>query len=512
MRHRASSSPCSPPAAGWAPPPWPSTWRAPCSGGASGVCLLDFDLYLGDVLSFLDLPGTYSITDVIANMRPPRPRAARHLGGAPRLGAAGAGPERQGRGGRERARRPTSVALLDFLRQHYGHLVVDGVRGFDELSLAVLDASQQIVMVLTQDVPSVRSTKRCLELFRRLGYDDRKIQLVLNRYQRDSKITPEVIAEAVGLPVAHTLSNDFASAIEAINRGLMLQDVAPRSPLTRDIEALAPLLAGEDRARGRAGAASSAVSGRRRVERWVSSSGLSQAGGAGHRRPTSGAPGRLPAGDAGGLRRHQGAAAPAADREAGPQHHRQAAARAAGARSCGSRSPAMLAGARTCRSTASSASGWWTSCWTRSPAWGRWRRCCATRPSPTSWSTPPAPSTSSGGGKLELTGVRFRDNDHLQQIINRIVSRVGRRVDDSSPMVDARLPDGSRVNAIIPPLAIDGADPVHPPLRRQAAALPGPGAHRQRHPGDGGPDGRLRAGQDEHAHQRRHRHRQDHAC
>jgi len=59
-------------------------------------------------------------------------------------------------------------------------------------------------------------------------------------------------------------------------------------------------------------------------------------------------------------------------------------------------------------------------------------------------------------GKLEHTAVRFRDNDHLQQIINRIVSRVGRRVDDSSPMVDARLPDGSRVNAIIPPLAIDG--------------------------------------------------------
>ncbi len=59
-------------------------------------------------------------------------------------------------------------------------------------------------------------------------------------------------------------------------------------------------------------------------------------------------------------------------------------------------------------------------------------------------------------GKLELTGVRFRDNAHLLQIINRIVSRVGRRVDDSSPMVDARLPDGSRVNAIIGPLAIDG--------------------------------------------------------
>src|SRR6202795_456458 len=60
-------------------------------------------------------------------------------------------------------------------------------------------------------------------------------------------------------------------------------------------------------------------------------------------------------------------------------------------------------------------------------------------------------------GKLELTGLTFKDNTHLMQIIERIVSRVGRRVDESSPMVDARLADGSRVNAIIPPLALDGA-------------------------------------------------------
>jgi pilus assembly protein CpaF len=59
-------------------------------------------------------------------------------------------------------------------------------------------------------------------------------------------------------------------------------------------------------------------------------------------------------------------------------------------------------------------------------------------------------------GKLEPTGLSFKDDAHLMQIIDRIVSRVGRRVDESSPMVDARLPDGSRVNAIIPPLAIDG--------------------------------------------------------
>src|SRR5207253_10317219 len=60
------------------------------------------------------------------------------------------------------------------------------------------------------------------------------------------------------------------------------------------------------------------------------------------------------------------------------------------------------------------------------------------------------------GCSLDHTPVIFRDDAHLLRIIDRIVSRVGRRIDESSPMVDARLQDGSRVNAIIPPLAIDG--------------------------------------------------------
>src|SRR5437879_1468213 len=59
-------------------------------------------------------------------------------------------------------------------------------------------------------------------------------------------------------------------------------------------------------------------------------------------------------------------------------------------------------------------------------------------------------------GLLEVTNVCFRDDGHLMRIIDRIVSQVGRRVDESNPMVDARLSDGSRVNAIVPPLAVDG--------------------------------------------------------
>ncbi len=74
-------------------------------------------------------------------------------------------------------------------------------------------------------------------------------------------------------------------------------------------------------------------------------------------------------------------------------------------------------------------------------------------------------------GKLKLTNVKFKDEAHLQNIIERIVSKVGRRIDEKSPMVDARLPDGSRVNAIIPPLSIDGASLSIRRFKADAATL-----------------------------------------
>ena len=78
------------------------------------------------------------------------------------------------------------------------------------------------------------------------------------------------------------------------------------------------------------------------------------------------------------------------------------------------------------------------------------------------------------GGKLELTNVSFKDDAHLFRIIDKIVSQVGRRVDESSPMVDARLADGSRVNAIIPPLGRGWAPAVDSPLPNRRPHARGP--------------------------------------
>ena len=73
-------------------------------------------------------------------------------------------------------------------------------------------------------------------------------------------------------------------------------------------------------------------------------------------------------------------------------------------------------------------------------------------------------------GRLERTDVRFRDAEHIVRVIERIAARVGRRIDTASPMVDLRLPDGSRVNATLPPVDDRRSDDLHPPLRPPAAA------------------------------------------
>jgi pilus assembly protein CpaE len=205
------------------------------------VCLVDLDLYLGDVLAFLDIPGSYSITDVLANMsRLDRELLAtsvtKHRSGVSVLAQSSKVEEA------EQIKGPDVTALLDFLRRNYDFVIVDGVRGFDELSLAALDGSQHVFMTLTQDVPAVRNGQRCLELFGRLQYDQNRIKLLLNRYTKASKITIEVVGETLGQSLTHTISNDFLLLIDAINRGVLLTEVAPRARITQDIEGLIPHL------------------------------------------------------------------------------------------------------------------------------------------------------------------------------------------------------------------------------------------------------------------------------
>ena len=115
------------------------------------------------------------------------------------------------------------------------------------------------------------------------------------------------------------------------------------------------------------------------------------------------------------------------------------------------------------------------------------------------------------GGRLFQTTVKFHDESHLRRILNKIVAQVGRRIDESSAMVDARLPDGSRINAIIPPLSLSGPARHDPEVLPQPADLQGHDPARDADDGDDRVPRALRPGTAEHPDLGRYRRRQDDA-
>jgi pilus assembly protein CpaE len=216
------------------------------------VCLVDLDLHFGDVLSFLDLQGKYSVSDLVDNMhRLDRDlldaSITRHASGVFVLAQSEKLEEA------ERIKPSDVTALLAFLRRHYDAVIVDGLRGFDDYSLAVLDAAQLVLLTFTQDVPAVRNAQRCLEILRKINFPEDRIWMLLNRYAKNSKVTPEVVAEVTGLPPSALVRNDFVSLIRAVNRGVMLFDEAPSSKLAQDLELLASNIAGKNNAPVRRG-------------------------------------------------------------------------------------------------------------------------------------------------------------------------------------------------------------------------------------------------------------------
>ncbi|HCF58970.1 MAG TPA: pilus assembly protein CpaE [Myxococcales bacterium] len=205
------------------------------------VCLVDLDPSYGGVLSALEVKGGYAIAEVLANMhRLDRElldtSLARHSSGAYVLGH-GERVEDAERVG------PKDVAnLVDFLERHYDQLILDGVRGFGEHALVALDASDLVLLLVTQEVPAARNAQRTVELFRRLGYPDEKIRPVVNRFHKSWKIDAAILGETIGVPVAATLSNDYAGLSGAIDRGVLVSEHAPRSAFNQDLQQLANTL------------------------------------------------------------------------------------------------------------------------------------------------------------------------------------------------------------------------------------------------------------------------------
>lgn len=211
--------------------------------GGKRVVLVDLDLQLGDVLVFLDAASRYTIADVLHNLKRLDRELlvsslTRHPSGAYVLAQSDHLEDA------DKVTAPQLTTLLGFLARHFDYVVCDGLRGFGEISLTALDASHRVVVVATQDVPAVKNAQRCLDVMRRLGYGDDKLQLVVNRHQK-SEIDLQSIADTLGIAVHAAIANDFPTVSKAINRGMLLRDVAPRARVVDDLLRMARFFSGQ---------------------------------------------------------------------------------------------------------------------------------------------------------------------------------------------------------------------------------------------------------------------------
>lgn len=206
------------------------------------VCVVDLDLQLGDVFVALDLDANTSLAALAReastiDQSALKRRLARHDSGVYALSQAGQVDDVDG------ALIERLPALLATLAGHFDYVIVDGVRDFDDYALTVLDMADHIAMILTQDVASVRRAARAITLFRRLGYSDAKVDLVLNRYRRRAAVSEVDVLRALGLSVKATVRNDFKRMQRAFDEGALVNDIARGKGVAKDLDELADLYA-----------------------------------------------------------------------------------------------------------------------------------------------------------------------------------------------------------------------------------------------------------------------------
>lgn|GEM_PF-4957134 len=205
------------------------------------VCIVDLDLQLGDVFVALDLEPSTSIAGLARQIRDSdepwdeaslRRRLVRHDSGVHAITQAGRLDDIDA----ELAE--NLPALLELLAEHFDYVLVDGVRDFGDFSLSVLDAADDVALVVTQDVASVRRANRVISLFRTLGYDGDRLRLVLNRFNRRASIDVAEVERALGLAVHARICNDYKRVRRAFDDGAIVGDVANASRVADDLRKL----------------------------------------------------------------------------------------------------------------------------------------------------------------------------------------------------------------------------------------------------------------------------------
>lgn len=206
------------------------------------VALIDLNLQLGDVTTFLDINPSFDISYVVNNLNRVddqflltslekyKNKELYILADPPYLEQA------------EEIAAEQVNSVINKLKSVFSYIIIDTGSNFDSKTLSALDAADEILLVSMVNLPSIRNTQRCLELFNRLGYDNSKIKLVINRYLSNDEIKVEDVEDVLGHKIFWKIPNNYFVMMSAINKGLPVSAINPTSSLNASFVDFAALL------------------------------------------------------------------------------------------------------------------------------------------------------------------------------------------------------------------------------------------------------------------------------
>ncbi|NOT60991.1 MAG: AAA family ATPase [Acidobacteria bacterium] len=207
------------------------------------TCVVDLNLQSGDQPLYLGVTPNYSFTDVVRNFeRLDDQLLASYLTPRSKGLTLLAAPTELGRD--QEVRDDHVMRTLGLLRTLTDFIVLDVPRALNDLTVQALDTAEEKILLLTQDVPAIRSAKRTLDMFARIGYDRTRVKVVVNRFERKPEFDLTQIEKVLETKVYGTLSNDYPAAVGSINIGEPLVLAKSSSRLVNDFNNLANRLLG----------------------------------------------------------------------------------------------------------------------------------------------------------------------------------------------------------------------------------------------------------------------------
>jgi pilus assembly protein CpaE len=207
------------------------------------VLLADLNLYMGDVSVFLDLPSAYTPFDMVKDLyRMDKNLLFSSLTRHPRGFYILTAPDEVSDA--DQIVSDDIAGLLQVLRRYLDHVILDLPHNFNERNMAAIDAADNLLLIVQQSMPAIKSVQKSLKLFEDLGYDEKKVKVILNRCLTKSELTPEDISYVLNWPVFTSINNDFINLTDIINKGKTIGMSRPDLKINRDLEVLAGLLTG----------------------------------------------------------------------------------------------------------------------------------------------------------------------------------------------------------------------------------------------------------------------------